>query len=140
MKNLFRLIALTALIAVVMESCSPTITPISPVTLVLLKTRFPTQNSGGILTKMADTNLYDYALSCGCAFPLKAEGADTSSLFYDLSNLKDTITDHKIKASPRSGLTFKSGQKYIGWLAITTIQPITTELLKDTLRDTVLVP
>ena len=58
MKNLFRLIALTALVAVVMESCSPTITPISPVTLVLLKTRFPTQNSGGILTKMADTNLH----------------------------------------------------------------------------------
>jgi hypothetical protein len=63
---------------------------------------------------------------------------DTSSyISYNTSDFKDTIVVHTIKASAKGKLP--SGQ-YIGWLAITTIQPVTTELLKDTLRDTVIVP
>jgi hypothetical protein len=50
---------------------------------------------GGILTSM-DTNIYHIALSCFCPFLLKVVGADTTSIHYDVSNFKDTISDHKI--------------------------------------------
>ena len=60
-----------------------------------------------------------------------------TSIVYTTSDFKDTIVTHNIKAGAKAGL---SKGMHTGWLAITTIQPITTELLKDTLRDTVMVP
>ncbi len=130
MKPLFLLLIMSAFMAVVIVSCSPPITPVAPTTLVPDKT-------GGILN-LTDSNVYNYQLSCTCPFPLKIEGADTSNILYhDISHLKDTIVYHLIIAKAKQSLT--SG-KYTGWLAITTIQPVTTELLKDTLRDTVIVP
>jgi hypothetical protein len=130
MKSLFGLFVLAAFSAVVIDSCSPIITPVVPTTLKPDKT-------GGVMSK-TDSNVYNYQLSCLCPFPLKIEGADTSQISYhDLTHLKDTIVYHLVIAKPKLPLT--SG-KYTGWLAITTIQPVTTELLKDTLRDTVIVP
>ena len=141
MKPLYSLLIVAAFIAVAMDSCSPTLTPVAPTTLVLVsKSGNQTTASGGILKSTKDTNFYAYKLSCDCAFPLKVDARDTSSIHYDISHLMDTTGGHTIFATPRSGITFTSGQKYTGWLAITTIQPITTELLKDTLRDTVMVP
>src|SRR5512140_14833 len=124
LKKLYPLLIVVAFAAIVIDSCSPTLTPEPPVTLIHTKT-------GGVLNA-ADTNLYAYSLSCGCDFPLAVDTADTSSIRYDITHLKDTIAAHRIKVSARSGLA--SG-KYTGFLAITTIPPITRELLKDTLRD-----
>ena len=128
-KKQYPILIVAAFIAVIFDSCSPTITPLPPTTLIHTKT--------GKIVNPADTCVYDYALSCGCAFPLAVDAIDTTSIIYDTANLKDTANHHKIKASVKPGL---SSGKHTGFLAITTIQPITTELLKDTLRDTVIVP
>lgn len=136
MKFLFGLLAQTVLLVLIMESCSPTITPVPPTTMLHTKSFDP--RTSAILKIAGDSNVYDYDLSCGCSFPLKAEGADTSHIYYyDLTHLKDTITHHVIIAKARLPLVTGT---YTGWLAVTTIQPITTELLKDTLRDTLIVP
>jgi hypothetical protein len=134
MKTLFCFLALAA---IGLDACSPTINPSAPTTLVGLKTYSPAVRTKGIMGNAPDTNIYAYDLSCTCSFPLKIDNADTSSITYNTSDFKDTIVVHNIKAGARAGLA--SGQ-HIGWLAITTIQPVTTELLKDTLRDTVMVP
>ena len=83
-----------------------------------------------------DTNTYSFALSCGCPFELKAEGADTSKIHYDLSNIPVKANSHLIKAYPVVGLTPGT---YTGWLAVVTLQPDTNPDLRDTLRDTVIV-
>jgi hypothetical protein len=137
MKPLYPLLIVAAFIAAAIDSCSPTLTPVAPNTFVHTKTYSPIVRTNGILRNSPDTNVYAYDLSCGCAFPLKIDSADTTSITYNTSDFMDTIVVHNIKASARAGLA--SGQ-HTGWLAITTIQPITTELLKDTLRDTVIVP
>ncbi len=137
MKHLFYLFLASVVVLVMIDSCSPTITPIAPVTLVHSKAYSPVVRADGILRNNPDTNVYAYDLSCGCSFPLKIDGADTSSITYYTVDFKDTIVVHHIKAGARAGLS--KGQ-HTGWLAITTIQPVTTELLKDTLRDTVIVP
>ena len=136
--NLYPLLIVAAFIAAVMNSCSPTLSPVAPTTLDLKsKTRNSTSAYGGILKVTTDTNFYVYKLSCGCPFPLAVDASDTTWIHYDLSHLKDTTDSHVMSATPKSPLV--SGQ-HTGWIAITTIQPVTTELLKDTLRDTVIVP
>ena len=137
MKHFFYFFLASILVLVVMDSCSPTITPIAPTTLLHTKTFSPVVRANGILRNAVDTNLYSYDLSCGCSFPLGVDRDTSSYIYYNTSDFKDTITVHKIKAAAKAGL--KSGT-YSGWLAITTIQPITTELLKDTLRDTLIFP
>jgi hypothetical protein len=134
MKTLFCILILAAM---TLDSCSPTITPSPPVTFVAIKTYSPAIRTKGIMGIAPDTNIYAYDLSCTCPFPLKIDSADTSSITYNTSDFANSIVVHTIKAGARAGLA--SGQ-HTGWLAITTIQPVTTELLKDTLRDTVIVP
>src|SRR5689334_20695276 len=108
MKLLLFLAILTLIVSI--DSCSPSTSPPAPTTLVPNRT-------GKVMTK-TDSNSYDFRLSCGCPFPLKVEGADTTNIFYyDLSHLKDTVTAHLIIAKPR--LPLASGT-YTGWLAITT--------------------
>jgi hypothetical protein len=132
------LLCFLAFAALALDSCSPSITPVSPTTLNLVaKTRNQTSAFGGILKTTSDTNIYAYALSCGCSFRLKVENADSSAIHYYTNDFKDTVGGHYIRATPFSGLT--SGKTYTGYLAIATIQPLTTELLRDTLRDTVVV-
>ncbi len=137
MKHLFYLFLASVVVLVVMDSCSPTLTPLPPTTLSRSKTLSPSIRVDGKLRNTPDTNVYRYNLTCGCSFPLAIDSADTTSITYKTSDFKDTIKFHYIKAAARAGLS--SGQ-HTGWLAITTIQPVTTELLKDTLRDTVIVP
>jgi hypothetical protein len=137
MKHLFYFFLAGVLVLVTMQSCSPTITPLAPTTLAQTKTYSPIVRSNSIMGIAPDTNVYAYDLTCGCSFLLGIDGADTSSITYNTKDFKDTIIVHNIMAGARAGLA--KGQ-HTGWLAITTIQPVTTELLKDTLRDTVIVP
>jgi hypothetical protein len=131
-------LTILAFAAFALDACSPTITPEPPVTLVALaKSGNQKTSPGGLLHSTADTNKYDFALSCGCGFRFVVENYDTSAIHYDIINFKDTTSDHKIRASSKSGLA--SGT-HPGYLMIATLQPLTTELLRDTLRDTVVVP
>ena len=127
-KHFLALIGL-CLIGGVFNSCSPSVNPPPPTTLNVIRT-------GGVMS-LKDSNVYNYGLSCGCSFELQSENADSTSIRYDLGTSSVAHQNQIIKAFPRKGLT--SG-KHIGWLALTTLKPDTNPTLKDTLRDTVIVP
>lgn len=129
LKDLFKVLALTFVISVTIDSCSPTSNPPDTPTLNHIKT--------GNIMSTKDSNSYNFGLSCGCAFELKAEGADTSKIHYDFGNSATSYTTHVIKAFPK--LPLASGT-YTGWIAVVTLKPDTNPDLRDTLRDTVKVP
>ncbi len=135
MENLFRLIALTILVTVLMESCSPTITPVPPVELNHTKVFAP--RTSGILKVPTDSNVYNLGLSCGCDFELAVETVDSPKILYDFGNIATKAGVHTIKAFPRPGLTTGT---YTGWAAVVTLKPDTNPDLRDTLRDTCIVP
>ena len=138
MKHLLKFLGMAIPVILVMNSCSPTVTGEAPTTLDLnSKTRNQTNAFGGILNSTADTNTYVYKLSCGCPFELKFEGTDTTSIRYDLGTSGTSYTSHIIRAFPRAGLAKGT---HTGWAAIVTLQPDTNPDLRDTMRDTVIVP
>ena len=137
MKYIFPAFLAVILFAAVLNSCSPTPTGIEPTSLIHLKNVFPATRANTVLRSFADTNSYNFSLSCGCGFELKVEGADTSSILYNVGNIATQATSHIIKAYPKSGLAKGT---YYGWLAVVTLKPDTNEDFRDTLRDTVMIP
>jgi hypothetical protein len=129
LKNLYPLLIVAAFVAMVMDSCSPTPTGVEDTKL--------NPNKTGKRMGIKDSNTYDYALSCGCEFELKVENSDQTSIRYDFGNITTPSTSHLIKAFPRPGLTTGT---YYGWAAVVTLKPDTNPDLRDTLRDTVVVP
>ncbi len=126
MKN--ALIAAFVVLTGFMVGCAPTVdTPNEAVTLI-------TKSAGRV---QDSARYYSLNLSCGCPFPLKIEAIDTTQgVIYEYPDVGDTISIHTVRAKAKSGLT--SGT-HIGYMALVTIPP-TVETLRDTLRDTLIVP
>lgn len=137
MKYLFPSFLAAVLYLLVISSCSPTPTTPEKTELLHTRTAYPTTRANTILRSFADTNIYNYALSCTCGFEFVVEDADTSSILYNVGNIAVRDGSHKIKAFPRSGLTAGT---YYGWLAVRTLKPDTQEDFRDTLRDTAMIP
>ena len=118
------------IVAAFVSSCAPTPTSDSgPTTLQVSKDKYtPMSNSDTLRT-------WATKLSCGCPFPMKVEGGDTSVIHYSypyfdsIEYVQYIYVD--VPKLPAPGT-------YTGWLAITTIPPI-KETLRDTLRDTIVV-
>jgi hypothetical protein len=129
-----KIIAWCALVLIVstgLNSCSPTASDtIKPTTLV--------PSPSGQVTSSGGTRLVSYALSCGCPFKMQVRSADTSDwIVYEYPNFPDLQSIHDIRAMLKPGAP--SGM-HRGWIEIGTVQPETTEDLRDTLRDSVMVP
>lgn len=122
------LFVMVALFAIGFAACAPNDTPTTPVATTLVV------RSSGLVKD--GTKVWVLNLSCGCAFPMKVENADTANIRYDFPDVKDTIAIHTIRASKAK--TLPSGT-YTGWLALVTVPP-TIETFRDTLRDTLIVP
>ncbi|HET9136759.1 MAG TPA: hypothetical protein VFO76_08980, partial [Candidatus Kapabacteria bacterium] len=114
-----------------LNSCSPTANnDIKPTTLIPL--------ASGQVTSSGGTRLVNYSLSCGCPFKMQVRSADTSDwIVYEYPNFGDLQSQHSIRASLKAGAP--SGM-HRGMIEIGTVQPETTEDLRDTLRDSVMVP
>jgi len=129
-KNHYPSLIAAGFITMISYSCSPTSPPPETPTLIHTKT-------GSIMKPVPDSNIYNFALTCGCAFELKFDGADSTSIRYDLGTSGTSFTSHIIKAFPRAGL---AKGMHTGWAGVVTLQPDTNPDLRDTMRDTVIVP
>ncbi|MDP4218879.1 MAG: hypothetical protein Q8916_02245 [Bacteroidota bacterium] len=114
-----------AVVIVTIDSCSPKADSIEATSMIHTR------------TSIADTNIYDYDLTCGCDFELKVVDGDTAkNLIYDVGNIAVPASHHIIRVYPKAGL---APGTYTGWLAIVTLKPDTQEDFRDTLRDTIAV-
>src|SRR5947209_18196184 len=110
-----------AFLLIVFNSCSPKVENSETNSLNVQKTK------AGPMAVVTDTNAYRIGLQCGCEFTMKADGADTSNIKYDLSDFGTFIRVHNVKTAPIAPLT--KGIHY-GWVAIVTVG--TVETFRDT--------
>lgn len=93
--------------------------------------------TGGQLTGTPPSLTVTSSLNCGCAFALTISGAgDTSIIKYSISNAATQLTSHAVTVSAPAGLAKGT---YTSWLALQTPDP-NVKFLRDTLRDTLIVP
>ena len=120
------------LLLAILSSCAPSPTNTEPPAKLLH------DPISGQLTVATPSRTVTSKLNCGCPFALTISGAgDTSIIKYSIPTKDTAISSHTITISAKTAGLAKG--TYTSWLALQTPDP-NVKFLRDTLRDTLIVP